>query len=206
MALVVASCGDDDQDIDTAGGMCASDEDAGPYFLYENPDWESRDGADYAAGLGPLEEIEPSLDWSFEYERFTPSPDGAAVEGVSLRLSGHYAALVTQQDELPGFQTDDAEIADRRAYTGVSPEGEPTVVGLDVADDYTLMLLSYGLPLDDLVEIAASVNRVCQRDWIEAGGEILDCDPFEAGCIRPSSTTSAPTSTTPTTITTTTGP
>lgn len=125
---------------------------------------------------------------------------------MSLRLSGHDADLATQQEELPGFQTERTEIADRRAYTGVSPEGEPTAVGLDVADDYTLMLLSYGLPLDELVEIAASVNRVCQRNWVEDGGEILDCDPFGAGCIPPSSTTSGPNSTTPTTITTTTGP
>lgn len=206
LAMLVGSCGDEpDQVANTAPGLCASDGGAGPYFLYEHPDWEFRSGADYPADAGPLQRVEPSLDWFVEYERFTPSSEGATIEGVSLRLSGHEADLATQREELLGFQTDEAESSGRSAYTGVSPDGKPTVIGVEVDAGYTVMLLSYGLGVDELVEIAAAIEQVCQQAWVDAGANILTCDPLAAGCISPSSTTTV-TSTTPTTITTTTGP
>lgn len=198
VVLLLASCGDDaDQGVNTASGVCAGGEEAGPYFLYEDPDWEFRGATDYAADVRPLEAAEPGLDWTAEYERLTPSSDGATVEGASLRLSGHEVDLATLRRELPGFRTDEADVAGRPAYTGVSPEGAPTLVGLAIDPGYTVMLLSYGLDLDELVRIAESVEQVCQPEWLAAGGEVLDCNRFEPGCTAASSTTEPGISTTP---------
>lgn len=211
IAALAASCGDDDgadQVAGTSGGddMCPEDDGVGPYFLYENEGWDFRSGADYPAGTSPLGRVEPSLDWFVEYERFTPSSDGTSVEGVSLRVSGHAADVDSQRGELLGFRTEDAEVAGRSGYTGVSPEGEPTVVSMAVEDGYTVMLLSYGLALDDLTQVASAIERVCQSGWVEAGGRVLTCDPLDPDCNPPSSSTSVPSSTTSLRVTTTTGP
>lgn len=211
IAVLIASCGGDDssdQVVGAPGGndMCPEDEGSGPYFLYEEDGWDFRSGADYPPDSSPLERVEPSLDWFVEYERFSPSPDGGTVEGVSLRLSGHGTGIDDQREELLGFQSEEAEIAGRAAYTGASPEGEPTAVGIAVDDDYTVMLLSYGLDMEELTETASRIEQACQARWIEAGGRVLACDPADVDCTPPSSAASVPSSTTPLSITTTTGP
>lgn len=152
---------------------------------------------DYPEDGGLMEGVEPSLDWYGEYERFIPSADGDSVEGVSLRLSGHHAALDEHQDELRGFDPKEREIDGRRAFAGIGPDGAPSIVTMAVADDYTLMLLSYGLELEELMDIASAVEWVCQPAWVEAGGQVLDCLPTEGGCVEdspppPASTSSGP--------------
>lgn len=209
IAVLIASCGGGDgaDEVEAAATNCADDGGAGPYFLYERDGWEFRGGADYPADADPLARVEPSLDWFVEYERFTRASSDATVEGVSLRLSGHEIAIDDQREELVGFRTEGAEIAGRSAYTGVSPEGEPTVVGMAVDDAYTIMLLSYGLGLDELIEAASHIEQACQAAWIEAGGRVLTCDPLDPDCDPPpSSSTSVPASTTSLSITTTTRP
>lgn len=210
--MLLAACGGEDGADEVAVGAsagdapCPEDEDSGPYFLYEGDGWEFRSGTDYPPDDGPLARVETSLDWFAEHERFTPSTDGATVEGVSLRLSGHEADVAGQRNELQGFRTEDAEVDGHSAYTGVSPDGEPTVVGVAIGDGYTVMLLSYGLDVDELVEVASSIEQVCQEAWIGAGGRVLTCAPLAPACNPPSSSTSVPSSTTSVAGTTTTGP
>lgn len=191
------SDGDDGARDVTADLACESDGDAGPYFLFDHQDWQFMEAIDYPEDGGLMEGVEPSLDWYGEYERFIPSADGDSVEGVSLRLSGHHAALDEHHDELRVFDPTEREIDGARAFVGVGPDGAPSVVTMAVADDYTLMLLSYGLELEELTDAALVVRRVCQRAWVEAGGQVLDCLPTEPGCIddpspSPASTSSVP--------------
>lgn len=203
-AAQLAGCsGEDGDDAHVSGSTpCADDRGAGPYFLFEHHDWQFQDAIDHPDDPGPLEEVEPSLDWSAQYERFTPSAGGSSVEGVSLRLSGHDAALAEHQHELRGFEPDELEIDGAPALAGIGPDGAPTVVTMEIADGYTLMLLSYGLPLEELVDVAAAVDRVCQPAWREAGGRVLDCVPTEPGCAEDPPPATGPTSSAPSVPTT----
>ncbi len=200
VAALAGGCsnGEDGGQDGTAGSTCQNDGGAGPYFLFEHEDWEFKGATDLPEDLGPMEAIEPSLDWYAEHERLTPSTDGAMVEGVSLRLSGHDADLDEHQDELSGFDAEEQLINGVRALAGIGPDLAPTVVTVTVTNDYTLMLLSYGLELEELIDLAARrVHQVCQPEWIEAGGEILDCLPADPGCTEnppptPTSSSSEP--------------
>lgn len=199
--MFAAGCsgGDDAVRGVTAGSTCENDGDAGPYFLVGNRDWRFKEAIDYPEDGALSGGSEPSLDWYAEYERFTPPADDGSFEGVSLRMSGHHAALDEHLDELRGFDPTEREIDGTRAFVGTGPDGAPTVVTVAVVDDYTLMLLSYGLDLEELTDAAAVVERVCQPAWVEAGGQVLDCLPTEPGCGQdpappppPASTSSVP--------------
>ena len=183
-AVLAGACSGDDEGSEdrTAGTSCETGEGGSHYFVFAAPDWEFREAVDYPDDLGPLEAVEPTLDWFAEHERLTPSADGQTVEGVSLRLSGHDASLDEQRSELVGADLRDQQIGGTRALAGIGPDGAPTVVTMAVADDYTLMLLSYGLDLEELIQIAADVQPACEQEWIEAGGEILECMPTDPDC------------------------
>lgn len=199
IAVLAAGCADGEdgaRDV-SAAGTCENDGGAGPYFLFDHHDWQFLEAIDYPKDGGPLERVEPSLDWYAEYERSTPSTNGVSVEGDSLRLSGHHTALDDHRDELRGFDPEEREIGAVRAFAGIGPDGAPTVVTMAVADDYTLMLLSYGLELEELTDTASAVERVCQSAWMDAGGQVFNCLRTDPGCVDnpspiPASTSSVP--------------
>ena len=203
-ALLGTGCGSEggsDQTVD-ATKACPDDGGAGPYFVYRSMDWFFHGATDYPDDLRTLGEVEPSLDWFAEYEHYIPGLDDNPTQGASLRSSGHDVALATQRKELVGFQAEDTEIAGRHAYTATGPGGEPTVVGLDVGTDYTVVLLSYGLELRALVAVSRQIEQLCQADWIEAGGQLLDCMPIDPGCVEPTTTATTPSPPPPSTTTT----
>lgn len=183
LGIGCATTGDDEPDGDATD--CGFD--AGPthYFLFDDANWTLQEAVDYPEDLGALGAVEPSLDWYTEHERFVPGADLATVEGLGLRLSGHVVGIDEHQAELAGASLQGATIAGLPALTGVGQDGEPTLVTMSVADGYTLMLLTYGLDLDELVTVATEVRAVCETEWIDAGGQILDCVPTDPGCIQP---------------------
>jgi hypothetical protein len=157
-------------------------EDGTRYFGFADPRWEFREAVDYPDDRGPLNPAEATLDWYAEHERLTPTADQQSVEGVSLRISGHGAGLDEQRVELAGIDLSEEQIAGVRALAGAGSDGRPTVVSMAVDYDYTLVLLSYGADLDELRQIAAAVEPVCEQQWTDAGGQVLDCLPTEASC------------------------
>lgn len=181
IAVIGSGCsgGDDSQPELASDTGC---ENGGHYYFFEGPDWEFREAVDYPQDLGPVAAVEPSLDWYSEHERFVPTSDPDTVEGQSLRMSGHGAALEEHAEEL-FTDVSETQVDGRRALVGTGSEGAPSVVTVAVDDSYTLMFLSYGLAPEELIELAGQVEPVCQEEWTEAGGQVLDCMPTEPGCI-----------------------
>ena len=75
-----------------------------------------------------------------------------------MRLSGHGVASPTLQLELKGFDFETARETSRPAVPGRSsdPTG-PEVILLAVAEDYTVMALSYELDADQLIQWSRSL-------------------------------------------------
>lgn|GEM_PF-4942334 len=152
--------------------------------LLENANWESREAVDYPEDLGALGAVEPSLDWYSDFERFTPSSDGQSGEGVSLRISGHNVGIDDLRGQLPGIELQEHGEGDTGLLVGSGRDGGPSsVVAKPVSDTYTLLLLSYGLDVDDLVRVTSEIRPACEQEWVDAGGQILDCVPAEPDCI-----------------------
>ena len=149
------------------------------FVLFEDADWTFREAVDYPEDSGAWPE--PGLDWYSEFERFTPLSDGA-VEGVSLRVSGHELGIDDLRDQLPGIELEDHG-GNAQLLTGSGIDGQPSVVAKPVSDSYTLLLLSYELDVEELVQVISETRPVCQQEWVEAGGQILDCVPTEPGCM-----------------------
>jgi len=177
--MLLAGCADDDN-----SGAGRSDAlDCGRFVVFDEPAWDFLEAVDYPEDLGSFGEIEPGLDWYSEFERIEPAADGASSEGVSLRISGHSIGLAEFRREMPGGD----EFQERHGEDGLtllipSTDVEPSVLVRSVTDDYTLMLLSYGLDLDELTEVAAATRPACEQEWLDVGGRILDCMPTEPDC------------------------
>lgn len=168
-----------------AAADCGPDAGTAHYVVFDDAAWTFKEAVDYPEDLGPLAAVESSLDWYGEYERFVPGDDLSTVEGLRLRLSGHLVAIDDHRSELTGATMREATIAGVPALTGVGQDGAPALVTMAVADSYTLMALSYGLDVDELVAIAGELRSVCEPEWIESGGQLLDCLPTGPGCIPP---------------------
>ena len=180
VALVMGACGDaGDQIAASSSTSCGSGD---RYFVFQDPEWEPKEAVDYPEDLGPLAAIEPDLDWYAESERFVPLTDPSTVEGQNLRLSGHEAGLDEHAAQLLDADLTETQVGGRRALIGTGADGQPALLTHAVGPDYTLMLLSYELEPDELVEAAAQLDAVCQVAWVAAGGQIVDCVLAEPGC------------------------
>lgn len=180
VALAIAACGDEaDQVASKPPTTCESGD---RYFVFQDSAWELKEAVDYPDDLGPLASTEPDLDWYAESERFVPLADSSAVEGQSLRLSGHRSGLDQYAAQLLGADLNETQVGGRRALVGIGADGKPALLTVEVGSDYTFMLLSYELDPAELVDAAARVDAVCQAEWVAAGGQILDCVPAEPDC------------------------
>jgi hypothetical protein len=159
LAGLLAACWDSD------GGDAGTPSECTRFVLFDDAEWDLQEAVDYPDDLGE-----------------SAAAVGDSVEGTSLVISGQTAALAEFGDSLPG-----TELTARQGPKGpelVSPgaEGEPNVLAQSITEDYTLMLLSYGLDLDELTEVAAATRPVCEQEWLDAGGRVLDCMPAEPNC------------------------
>lgn len=177
LTALLGACGDRGPEESTAEPDPASG--CRRFVLFEDTDWTSQEAVDHPEDFGAWPE--PGLDWYSEFERFTPLSDGA-VEGVSLRVSGHDLGIDDLRDQLPGIELQEHG-GNTQLFAGSGVDGQPSVVAKPVSDGYTLVLLSYGLDVEELVRVVSQARPVCQREWVEAGGQILDCLPTEPGCM-----------------------
>lgn len=183
VSLTVGGCtagGDDTPALDSSNDC----QEVGRYFVFEDPEWEFREAVDYPPDLGLLEAGQPSLDWYVEHARIVPTSDPGTTEGQHLSISGHEAGIADHARELVGAELSETQVDRRRAFVGTGPGGTPNLVTVATRDDFTIMLLSYELASDELIRLASELEPVCRREWIEAGGQVLDCLPWEAGCIK----------------------
>ena len=133
----------------------------GPVFYLLGDEWT------IAAANDPDEPIavEPTLDWYAEYDR------DVAGSPAHVRLSGHTTSLYALGSELPGFELEPITVLDRSGVAGVGDEDTgPAVVAYSVEPGYLIMLLSYELTVDELVELANDLQPV-------SAGEFADADP-----------------------------
>jgi hypothetical protein len=183
MAVLVgllAACGDSDGDDAGTPSECTR------FVLFDHPEWEFHEAVDYPDDLGEsAAAYGPHLDWYSEFERLVPAPDGESVESTSLRIAGQTAGLAEFGDSLPGTDLTERQGPKGAELVSAGAEGEPSVLAQSITDDYTLELLSYGLDLDELTEVAAATRPACEQEWLDAGGQILDCMPTEPGCVVP---------------------
>jgi hypothetical protein len=156
------------------------------FMRLDDGSWQLKEAIRPLTKTGRWAELEPSLDWWAEYERFEPITGG--VEGLDVRLSGHHADLEVQTVELTGFTVEPALVGDRRAMIATGPDGEPVTVSIDVSAGYTVMALSYALNADELVRVAAELDVVTFDEWTADGGRVVPCAPLAADCATTSTT------------------
>lgn len=179
--LAIGACGGQG---DRPASMSASSCEAGDrYFVFQDPAWKLKEAVDYPDEVAGLAVSEPDLDWYSEHERFLPLANSSTVEGQRLRVSGHEAGAAEHTSQLRGAELTEKQVGGRRALVGRGEQGAPALLTLEIRDDYTLMLLSYELEPGELVEAAGRLDAVCQHEWVDAGGQILDCVPTEPDCV-----------------------
>lgn len=149
--------------------------------LLREPTWELTEAVDYRAGLGALEAQDPDLDWFAEYDG--PRVDNAdgSYTVPHVATFGHTAGLERRRSQLPGFELRSEVIDGQQALVSVAADGNPAIVIIEVTADYTTTLLTYDVGVD-LNELAGHLVAVDEQQWTAAGGSLLDCVPFEAGC------------------------
>ena len=151
------------------------------YMLVTDPAWELREAIDYRAGLGPMGERDPDLDWYAEYDGPRVDQDDGSYTIPHLAIFGHTAGLEKRRDQLPGFDFNDDDIGSRAALIATPADGNPAIVVVELATDYAVTLLTYDDGVD-LRDLAARLVAVDEEQWIEAGGTMLDCVPLEPDC------------------------
>lgn len=177
--MLLGGCTDDGGD--GVGGSDASD--CGRFVVFDEPAWELLEAIDYPEDVGALGVGEPGLDWYSEFQRVEPAAADGSAEGVSLRISGHTVGLAEfRRGMIGGDALQERQGAEGPTLVSPGTDVEPSVLARSVTDEYTLMLLSYGLDLDELTEVASGTHPACEQEWLDAGGRILDCIPTEPGC------------------------
>jgi hypothetical protein len=165
-------------------GACGSGKDGGPSAAVTTAPSSTAGAAAYVArpddqwvlkeARNPLPEhtlsrvVEPSLDWYAEYE----APPANSPRRV--RLSGHNGDANHVAGEVKGFTFQPATVGSYPAVSAVSPDpdGRPAVVVFAVRTDFSVMVLSYELPLPELLAWADELIGVTESEWVQAGGEI----------------------------------
>lgn len=150
--------------------------------MFQDSEWTLKEAVKPLGGPGPMAMAEPSLDWFAEYERFVPVTGGE--EGLDLQFSGHSVGLLGRHKQLRGIELTHGNIARRPASWGAGPEGKPAIVNVAFEKHYTLTVLSYALPVDEVRAVAARLVPATQAQWREHGGEILDCALLDPACAK----------------------
>ncbi|HUF33940.1 MAG TPA: hypothetical protein VMN58_12110 [Acidimicrobiales bacterium] len=189
--MVVGSCGDDTgtdgssqpSASATSTSRTESTADEVHLMLLGEPTWQLTEAVDYRAGLGALEARDPDVDWFAEYDG--PRRDNADGSYTIPHVTtfGHRTGLERRRGQLPGFELRSEVVDGQPALVSAAVDGNPAVVILEVTADYTTTLLTYDVGVD-LNELAAHLVAVDEQQWTAAGGSLLDCVPFEAGCPR----------------------
>lgn len=150
-------------------------------MLLDESTWQLTEAVDYQAGLGTLAARDPDLDWFAEYDG--PRVDNADGSYTIPHVAtfGHTAGLERRRGQLPGFEHRSDFVHGRRALVSPPADGNPAVLILELASNYTATLLTYDTDVN-LNELAANLAAVDDRQWTAAGGSLLNCVPFESGC------------------------
>ena len=151
------------------------------YVLLERPDWQLQEAVDYRAGLGSFGQAEPDLDWYAEYVGPRTDHDDRSFTVPTARVSGHTAGLEALRTRLVGFEFGSDDLGGRRALVAEAADRGPGVVLVELEADYSVMVLSYD-DVVDLRDLADGVVPVDEQQWMEAGGQLVDCVPSEPGC------------------------
>jgi len=156
-------------------------------------------------------EIGETIDYPGDVSSFPAKPNIDWYSELShLNLSGHAMDIERARDELEalGFEFEAVSSASARTFaaSGVPDELQPGVVLRSTSDEYTLMILSTTFDVDELLAMASTVRSVCEDEWVEAGGKVFLCDPWEEGCDYVGATTVPPTVPPTYEVTTTFGP
>lgn len=161
--MLLAACQGGDPDEPDAKGERVSGCDR--FVLFENEDWDLREAIDRQPEDAALPG-DPDLDWYSEFERFVPSSDDLT-EGVSLVISGHAVAADELRRQLTNVELrkhpDQPDL-----LVGSSTDGPSSVVLKPLSATYTLRLLSYGLDVDELVEVTDETRPVCEEEWVQS--------------------------------------
>jgi hypothetical protein len=145
-----------------------------PLYIVRSPDEWSLKRALNPAPDSLASRVEPSLDWFAEYERRGPVSDEGRYTLYRVRLSGHFAAVERQRDNLHGLVGErSVVIAGKTAISGrlADPIG-PEVVLIRLSDTYSAVALSYELTGDDLVAWCATLRDASEAEWVASGGTI----------------------------------
>jgi hypothetical protein len=151
------------------------------YVLLGRPDWQLQEAVDYRAGLGSFGEAEPDLDWYAEYFGPQIDHDDGGFTVPTARVSGHTTGLEAVRARLVGFEFGSEDLGSRRALVAEAANRNPAVAVVELGAGYSVMVLSY----DDAVDVrdlAGGLVPADEQQWIAAGGQLLDCVPFEPGC------------------------
>jgi hypothetical protein len=153
------------------------------YMLLDNPTWQLQEAVDYRAGLGALGEHDPDLDWFAEYDGPRFDNDDGSYTIPHVATFGHTASLETRRDQLPGFDLRSETVDGRHALIASAAAGNPAIVVIEIAADYTTTALTYDGGVD-LRDLATHLKTVDEQQWIAAGGTLLDCVPLEPDCTQ----------------------
>lgn len=157
-----------------------TDLDAAPYVLLDAPRWELDDAIDPRPDDPVMSFEQPPMLWFAEYRRLTPgeAPDdggftGTVLIGESVRVSMHDIGIAafTGVYEGYGFTFGPASGDDRSVQVATGSPTEPAIL-IRPMGATTLLLLSYQLTTDQLVELSKDLYPATTQDWLAAGGEI----------------------------------
>ena len=194
---LTSACGDgaSEDRVSSAGDTSSSSAAGGPappvtttadaappqHVLLERPGWQLHEAVDYRAGPGPLSDGEPELDWYAEYEGPRIDHDARSFTVPTARISGHAATLEALSAQLTGFAFVSEDVGGRQAVVAAPADRRPGIVIVALGAGYSVMALSYD-DVVDLRHLAAGLAPVDEQQWVAAGGQVLDCVPFEPGC------------------------
>jgi len=157
-------------------GPDESAEKCGRFVVFERDDWTFKEAVDYPRDIGDWPQ--PHLDWYAEFERFI-QVSADTQRGERLTIAGFTAGLDLIREQLPpGVQLEDK--GGVLAASGMEPPD--ALIAKPVRQDYTLTF-SGDVGEEELTQVSDQARSVCEKEWLEAGGKVLDCMPTEPGCI-----------------------
>lgn len=144
---------------------------AGPadavYLARPDDEWNLKEAYNPLPENTLTRSVEPSLDWYAEYE----APPANSPRRV--RLSGHLGGMDQVAAELKGFTLEPAMVGSYDGMAGVSPDPiGPSVLVFGVRANYSVLDLSYELPVEDLLELSDDLKIVTESEWTATGGKV----------------------------------
>jgi hypothetical protein len=165
-SLVGFGCGDAG-----SGSAGVTTTSAGPadavYLARPDDQWKLKEAYNPLPENALTRGVEPSLDWYAEYD--APPPNSPR----RVRLSGHSGDMDQVAAELKGFAFEPAMVGSYDGMAGMSsdPIG-PSVVVFGVRANYSVLVLSYELPVEGLLEWSDDLKIVTESEWTETGGRV----------------------------------